>query len=149
MAKPSAFVILRGSCSWKNIHGGHGWHRILKYNYALHVQILFILQCLKCISWISQGFSEYPASVRALQWIIFQPTNLMKGGQAQHLAFLPVLVTLDLSKSLQRPGKLYYVTVYCAVIWVFNIPLSCRCSFAEPMLWLPASHNLRLLGSYP
>jgi hypothetical protein len=59
----------------------------------------------------------------------------MKGGQAQHLAFLPVLVTLDntrkifkwLSKSLQRPGKLYYVTVYYAVIWVFKIPLSPWC----------------------
>ncbi len=73
----------------------------------------------------------------------------MKGGQAQHLAFLPILVTLDRSKSLQRPGKLYYVTVYCAVIWVFQIPLSRWCFFAEPMLWLPVSHNLRLLGSYP
>ncbi len=60
----------------------------------------------------------------------------MKGGQAQQLAFLSILVTLDLSKSLQRPGKLYYVTIYCVVIWVFTIPLSlpCRCSFAEPML---------------
>jgi hypothetical protein len=46
----------------------------------------------------------------------------MKGGQVQHLAFLPISLTLDLSKSLQRPGKLYYVTVYCAVIWVFKIP---------------------------
>ncbi len=44
MAKPSAFVILCGSCSWKNIHREHEWHRILKYNYALHMQILFILQ---------------------------------------------------------------------------------------------------------
>ncbi len=56
MAKPLAFVILCGLCSWKNIHGEHGWHRILKYNYALHVQILFILQRLKCISWMSRGF---------------------------------------------------------------------------------------------
>ncbi len=30
-----------------------------------------------------------------------------------------------LGKGLQGPGKLYYVTVYCAVIWVFKIPLSC------------------------
>jgi hypothetical protein len=75
----------------------------------------------------------------------------MKGGQAQHLAFLPISVTLDLRKSLQRPGKLYYVTVYCAVIWIFKIPLSLSrwCSFAESMLWPPASHNLGLLGSYP
>jgi hypothetical protein len=29
-----------------------------------------------------------------------------KGGQAQHLEFLPVWITLELSKSLQRPGKL-------------------------------------------
>jgi hypothetical protein len=43
VAKPSAFVILCGLCSWKNIRGEHGWHRILKYNYALHVQLLFIL----------------------------------------------------------------------------------------------------------
>jgi hypothetical protein len=81
-------------------------HRILKYNYALHMQISFILQSLKCISRMSWGFSEYPASVQALQRIIFKPTNLIKGGQAQHLAFLPIL----------GPGKLYYVTVYCAVI---------------------------------
>ncbi len=72
MAKPSAFVIMFGLCSVKNIHGGHGWHRILKYDYALHVQILFIVQSLKCISWMSRRFSQYLASVRALQWIIFQ-----------------------------------------------------------------------------
>ncbi len=57
MAKPSALVILCGLCSWKNIHGGHGRHIILKYNHALHVQIPFILKRLKCISWMSQGFS--------------------------------------------------------------------------------------------
>jgi hypothetical protein len=57
MAKPLAFVILWGSFSWKNIHGEHGWHRILKYNYALHVQMFFILQSLRCISWMSRGFS--------------------------------------------------------------------------------------------
>jgi hypothetical protein len=34
MAKPSALVILHGSCSWKIIHGGHKWHSILKYNYC-------------------------------------------------------------------------------------------------------------------
>jgi hypothetical protein len=34
MAKPSALVILYGSCSWKNIHGEHKWHSILKYNYC-------------------------------------------------------------------------------------------------------------------
>ncbi len=33
MAKPSAFEILCGLCSRKNIHGGHGWHNSLKYNY--------------------------------------------------------------------------------------------------------------------
>jgi hypothetical protein len=32
MAKPSTLVILCGSCSWKKIQGGHGWHSILKYN---------------------------------------------------------------------------------------------------------------------
>jgi hypothetical protein len=69
----------------------------------------------------------------------------------QHLAFLLVLVNFDLSKSLQRPGKLYCLTVYCAMIWVFKISLSlsCWCFIVEPMLWPPASHNLRLLGSYP
>jgi hypothetical protein len=41
---------------WKNIHGEHRWHRILKYNYALHVQILFILQSLKCISRMTGSF---------------------------------------------------------------------------------------------
>ncbi len=40
----------------------------------------------------------------------------MKGGQAQHLMFLQISVTLDLSKSLQRPGKLSYVAVYHTVI---------------------------------
>ncbi len=119
MAKPLAFVILCGLCSWKNIHGEHGWHRILKYNYSLHVQIFFILQSLKCISRMSQGFSQYPASVRTLPLII--------------LVFLPILATLDLSKSFQRPGKLYYVTVYYAVIWVVKIPLSLSrwCSFCR------------------
>jgi hypothetical protein len=60
----------------------------------------------------------------------------MKGGQAQHLAFLTISVTLDLSKICQSPGKLYYVTIYCVVIWVFRIPLSLSrwCFFAEPML---------------
>ncbi len=65
-------VILCVLCSCKNIRGGHGWHRILKYNYALHVQLSFILQSLKCISLMSRGFSQYPASVCALPWIIFQ-----------------------------------------------------------------------------
>ncbi len=57
MAKPLAFVILCGLCSWKNIHGEHGWHRILKYNYALPLQTSFILQSLKYISRMSWGFS--------------------------------------------------------------------------------------------
>ncbi len=35
MAKPLAFVILCGLCSWKNIYGGHEWFRILKHNNAL------------------------------------------------------------------------------------------------------------------
>jgi hypothetical protein len=65
-------VILCGLCSWKNIHGEHRWHRILKYNYVLHVQLLFILQSIEYISRISQGLLQYPASVRALQRIIFQ-----------------------------------------------------------------------------
>jgi hypothetical protein len=34
MAKPSALIILCGLCSWKNIHGGHGWQGILKYYYC-------------------------------------------------------------------------------------------------------------------
>ncbi len=57
----------------------------------------------------------------------------------QHLAFLPILVILDLRKSFQRPGKLYYVTVYCAVIWVFNslTPKS-----------VPAGTKLLLFGRY-
>jgi hypothetical protein len=66
LAEPSAFVILCGLFSWKNIHGEHGWHRILKYIYALHVKILFILQSIKCISRMSWGFSEYPTAVCAL-----------------------------------------------------------------------------------
>ncbi len=114
-------VILCGSCSWKNIHGEHRWHRILKYNYALHVQILFILQSLEYITRISQESLQYPASVRALQRIIFQtkdckPTNLMKGGQAQHLVFLPILAAPELSKSHPKSGKLYFVTRSCAVM---------------------------------
>ncbi len=28
------FVIKCGLCSWKNIHRGHRWHSILKYNYC-------------------------------------------------------------------------------------------------------------------
>ncbi len=43
-----------------------------------------------------------------------QPTNLMRGGQAQHSAFPPVLVISDiprkifkwLSKNLEEPGEL-------------------------------------------
>jgi hypothetical protein len=66
MAKPSAFVILCGLCSWMNIHGGHRWHRILKYNYALHVQISFILQSLKVYKMDEVGVFIIPCfSVRS------------------------------------------------------------------------------------
>jgi hypothetical protein len=34
MAKPSALVILCVLCSYTNIHGGHGWHSILKHHYC-------------------------------------------------------------------------------------------------------------------
>jgi hypothetical protein len=51
----------------------------------------------------------------------------MKGGQVQHLVILPILATLELSKSLPKPDKLYYVTICCALIWVFNIFLSLSC----------------------
>jgi hypothetical protein len=80
----------------------------------------------------------------------------MRGGQVQHFVLLLVLVTHDntrtifrqLSKNLQRPGKLYYVTVYYAMLWVFKISLFGWCFIAEPMLWPLSSHNLRLIVSY-
>ncbi len=56
----------------------------------------------------------------------------MRGDQARHCAFLLVLVICDiprkvfklLSKNLQKPGKLYCVTVFCVLIWVITIPFS-------------------------
>jgi len=50
----------------------------------------------------------------------------MRDGQAQHCAFLPVSAIFDiprkifkqLSKNLQKSGKLYVVTVFYAAIWV-------------------------------
>ncbi len=98
-----------------------------------------------------------------------KPTNLMRGGQAQYCAFLPVSVIFDIPRKIfkwlrensQIPGKLYCVNVFyaviwvsqdplitlviCAVIWVLKVPFSCCCFVAEPMLLAPASHNLRLL----
>jgi hypothetical protein len=55
----------------------------------------------------------------------------MGGGQARHCVFLLVLVMFDIlrkiikrpSKNLQKPGKLYCVTVFYAVIWVSKGPL--------------------------
>ncbi len=102
MAMPLAFVILCGSCSWKNIHGEHRWHRILKYNYALHVKLLFILQSLKCISRMSQGFSQYPASVRALQWIIFQANQFQVWCMPMWVKMLPHIT----------PPQGYFCTIF-------------------------------------
>jgi hypothetical protein len=72
MAKPSVFgntvwVVFLEEYPWRQ-----GWHRILKYNYELHMQILFILQSLEFISLMSRGFSQYAAAAYALPWIIFQ-----------------------------------------------------------------------------
>jgi hypothetical protein len=61
-----------------------------------------------------------------------QLTNRIRGGQEEHSAFLLVLVIFDiprkifkrLSTNLQKSGKLYYVTVLYAFIWVFKVPLS-------------------------
>ncbi len=92
--KPSTLVILCGLCSWKNIQGVHGWHSILKYKCCtacaniVHTsklimykpdepgvfEILWYVQCTSC-------GGQYP-----------QPTSLVKGSQAQHSAFLLVLV---------------------------------------------------------
>jgi hypothetical protein len=71
-------------------------------------------------------------TVRALRWTDPQPRSLMRGGQAQHCASLPTLVIFDiprkvfkrLSKNLQKPGKLYCATVFCAVLWVLKVPFS-------------------------
>ncbi len=128
MAKPSPLAILCGSCSWKNIHGGHGWHSILKYNYftvcakILHTSMLRIYKPGERGVFIKPCYVQCgPCSGRYPQL-----TNLMRGDQAQYSAFLPVSVIFDiprkifkrLSKNLQKPDKLYYVTVFNAVIWV-------------------------------
>ncbi len=70
--------------------------RILKYNYALHVQILFILQSLKMYKPDEPGVFIIPCfSARSAMDNIPNQPILKKGGQVQQLAILPVLVTLD------------------------------------------------------
>ncbi len=74
-----------------------------------------------------------------------------------HCACLPVSVIFQgkifkrLCNNLQKPGKLYDVTVFYAVIWVFRVPLPLPHwrFIAEPMLWPLASHKPRLLKSFP
>jgi hypothetical protein len=93
----SFLVILCRLCSWRNIHGEHGWHRILKYNYALHVQLLFILQSL-----------EY-ASVRALQRIIFQTKQSYERWPS---AALSVLTNLGSPWTKQESSKIWQA-IFC------------------------------------
>ncbi len=96
---------------------------------ALHVQILLMFQSLGYIIQMSCNFHSIPAMYSARSVVdLPQPTNLMRGSRVRYSAFLPVLVLFDiprkifkrLSKNLQKPSKLYCVTVFYAVIWVFN-----------------------------
>jgi hypothetical protein len=119
MAKPSALVYcvsrVPGWISLEDTSGIKSWSRTI----ALRVQRLFTHQSLDNISWISRVFIITLYTVCALRavdlpWL----TNLMRGGQAQHCAFLPVSAIFDiprkifkrLSKNLQKPGKLLCVT---------------------------------------
>jgi hypothetical protein len=108
MAKPTVFVILCGLCSWKNIHGGHGWHSILKYKCC--IACANIVQCTSKL----RMYKLNEAQCKLCNGQYPKSTNLMRGGQVQHFAFLLVLVTYDimrkifkqLSKNFQKPGKL-------------------------------------------
>ncbi len=98
MAKPSSFVILCGLCSWKNIHGGHGWHSILKYNYCTECAKTVHASKLRVYKPDKLGFFTIPCYVQCAlcNGQYPKPTNLMRGGQAQHFVFLLVLVTYEI-----------------------------------------------------
>jgi hypothetical protein len=121
MAKPSALVVLCGLCSWTNIHGGHMWHSILKYNYCTAHANIVHKKSLDNKAGFDGGFNSNPAMYSAHPAVDFpnQPI-FMRGDQAPHCAFLPVLVIFDilrkifkwLSKNLQKPGALYWLTYF-------------------------------------
>jgi hypothetical protein len=68
---------------------------------VLHVQKLFIHQSLDNVSWISHFFIITLHTVCALQAVdLLEPTNLMRGGQARHCAFLQVSVIFDISRKI-------------------------------------------------
>ncbi len=123
IAKPSALVILFDLCSWKNIYGGHKWHSILKYNYCTACADIVHTSKL----WICKMYSGRPVvdnihlTNQSHEWWPCMALRVSNGCINIQYSKEDIQATMQESS---KPGKLYCVTVFCAVIWISAVPFS-------------------------